>query len=496
MSEKTQIVGKPTAQAFYQVLRHHLKQKQGGQQIITAFEIDPDKGSKALADYLRRQLPQDEQLANQLTQALGGGGQFATIVTGGQVDEIINIARLGVLNLTIRRYLYVFRDVRQLLVFLAVVVLGITAVIYLRWLSNQPAVMTGDFNIAVAQFTEEPASANPITAPIVSQMLFNFLENEYQLSGLGNVQVAQDKIGVVTEANEAKELAETINADLVVYGDVTVTNGTALVYPKFYVVESLHSDVSEVNGQHQLALPTAFPLEELADYQNPENVALRQRTAILTEFTKGLAYLNTGDVPQALEAIQKTIHYSETYEDFEGKEVLYLFASHIERLMGNYEAAITYAETALTLNTSYARAYIALANIYYDQQDFDIALTYYEQAKNAENQPDGAYIPQKANLGIGNIYNYQYQIAEPAAKPGLAEQALNHFQAVITAYEDDPDADFRLREMAAWAYYGIGIIYQREGQDDEAQKVFEQALALTQDAELEERAQNRLDEVR
>jgi hypothetical protein len=40
---------------------------------------------------LREQLPQDETLANQIAGALGEGNEFATIVTGGQVDQIILI---------------------------------------------------------------------------------------------------------------------------------------------------------------------------------------------------------------------------------------------------------------------------------------------------------------------------------------------------------------------------------------------------------------------
>jgi tetratricopeptide (TPR) repeat protein len=489
-------VSKSKAEKLYLVLRKHLRQSANGRQLVTAFENDPEQSGADLARYLREHLPADTTLAEQIAEALGNPrSQFTSVVTGGQVEQLINIARLGVLNLTLKKYFFIFRDVKQVVAFLLIVLAVGAGVAYGAWRLSQPQPMTGDFNIAVAEFVEKPASSKPTIAPVVSQMIFSFLDSEYQLGDFGNIQVTHDKIGVISGAVEAQALAEAINADTVIYGDVTIMGDKVLISPKFYVAGSLQADIGEINGQHQLGLPVEFSVDNLIHYENEANVILRQRTSILTEFTKGLVYLAANDLNLALEAIQTAIRQGDEYGDFEGKEILYLFASHITRLQGEFEASEQYVKQALALNESYARAYIAWANIYYSQQKFELALDYYEQATHLEDQAYGAYISEKANLGIGNIYTYQYQIADETEKAALAEKALTHLQRVIDAYQNQMSPKPRLKELAAGSYYSSGIIYQHRGDFSEAMSAFGQVLKLTQNSDLKTRAQTRLDEV-
>ena len=119
-----------------------------------------------LAAYLRQKLPEDEAFARKLALALESeaGAQQVTVVAGGQVDQIVNIARLGVLNLTVKRHVSVFRDVRQLVVFLAVALAVGTVLSFIVWKGRQPAKMTGDFNIAVAEFGQVAENAEMMTS--------------------------------------------------------------------------------------------------------------------------------------------------------------------------------------------------------------------------------------------------------------------------------------------------------------------------------------------
>ncbi len=483
------------AEELYRALRQYLAQSSDGEQLISLFEADPEEGSAALADYLRERLPQDDALARQLASALGGENQLATIVTGGQVDQIVNIARLGVLNLTVKRHLSVFRDVKQVALFLSFLLAIGTGIGFGAWRLSQPGRMSGDFNIAVAEFSELPEAPDPTLAPIASQMLFSFLDAEYELGEFGlEIQVAHDKIGAIPGAAEAREIAQAVNADIVIYGDVTVISDLATISPRFYIAESFRSDVGEMTGQHQLALPIEFRTTDIIHFDSEVNDSLRERTGLLIEFTKALTYLAADNLDQSFEAIKKAIQLADSHGDFEGQEVLFLFASTIARLMGDFELSQEYVDRALDLNESYARAYIAQANIFYDQQDFDSALSYYERATQIENQPYGAYIVEKSNVGIGNIYNFMYQIADESEKPLLAEKAISHYQVVIQEYQSASNP--HLRDLVALAYYGSGIIFQREGDFDEAREAFEQSLALTQDSELETRIETRLEEVK
>jgi len=486
------------ATKFYGVLRDHLLQSSEGQQVITAFESDPEEETATLAQYLREHLHQDEALADQLAEALGEGNQLATVVTGGQVDQIINIARLGVLNLhlTQKKYLSIFRDVKQLLIFISIVLLVAAGVTYSVWLSNQPRRLDGEFNIAVAEFIEKPVTKNPETAPGISQNLYSFLDREYE-SFEADVQVTHDKIGEISEFEQATEMAEKVNAHLVIYGTVIKFGGNGIeITLRFYVADTFHSDVGEISGEHDFSY-IVFTEEDLGHYDSNVREFLRDRSRLLTEFTKVLVYFAADDLDAARTGIEETIKIADDYGEFEGKEVLHLFGSTITRLLDDFEASRYHVDKALELNDSYGRGYIALANIFYDQQDFATALDYYNQATKLKGQPQGAYIIEKANAGAGNISNYLYQVADASNKQALANETLSYFQVVIDSYDSaNPRVKERLREITAWAYYGSGIIHQGEGNQIEAVRAYQQVLKLTQDLGLKERAENRMNEVR
>jgi hypothetical protein len=484
------------AEKLWLVLRGHLNRSIQGQQLIAAFEEDQDRGSIILADYLHKQLPVDNELAERLATVLGNGGEFTTVVTGGHIDQIINIARLGVLNLTIKKS--IFRDAKQVIVFLIFFLIVGTGIASAAWYLSQPRWMDGDFNIAVAEFSEHPASSAPTIAPAVSQMLFDFLESEYQQGELGlNIQVAHDRIGLISGATEAEGLAGKINADVVIYGSVIIVGGRVSISPRFYVSESFRGEIGELTGEHNLALPVEFLVTQSADIiriGSELNTTLRESAAVATDFTKALTFLATDNLNPALRAIQNAIDHANAYGAFEGKEVLCLTGSYITQLTGELDASQQFVNCALDINASYARAYIAQANIYYQRGDLQMAQIYYERALQLDNQPYGSHIPEKAHIGIGNIYTYQYQVANATEKAMLAEAALSHFDIVIKAHQSAPD--FVIDELAAQAYYGSGVIYQLEGNHDAAITAFQQALALTRNNELMERAQDRLIQVR
>jgi tetratricopeptide (TPR) repeat protein len=493
------------ARQLYRTLRDHLSHSADGRQLIAAFEASPDQASSGLADYLRRQLPGDEALAQRLAAALGEDqAKFATIVTGGQVDQIVNIARVGLLSLTINKYFYVFRGVRQVVAF-AIILLGVVAgVVYLAWSANQPYVMpAGDFNIAVAQFAEVSERGETSVAPAISRLLADYLDSSYQAGDFGaRVNVQYAKIGVIDEATDAERLAQSISATLVIYGDVFVTGSDTIVRPKFWVATSLQPDTREMTGagQYQLDYPFRFSQSERADLVSGVSTVLRPRSLILVEFTKALVYRQSHRFDHALDAIESAIREAETYGHFDGQETLYLYAAEISRQRGNLAASQQYVDLALQTNPKYARAYIAQANIYYDQavahigsdqDNFDKAAQYYTQAIQLNDPQSRAFVPEKAHLGLGNIANYRFQ-AQPTDTQA-AQDALLNFSLVITSYQQARNP--YLKELAAWAYYGSGIIYQIQGQAATARNTYQQALDLTDDANLKKRAQTRLDQL-
>jgi tetratricopeptide (TPR) repeat protein len=477
--------GRAASGRFYAALREHLAGDAEGAARISAFEQDPAAGEAALAQYLAERLPGDDALAAKLTSALQGtgDGRFATVATGGHVDQIVNIAKLGMLNLTVRRYLYVFRDLKQLIVTLAALILVLAVTAGIIWKIRQPAVLDGDFNIAIAEFAESPPTSQPIAAAVASEMLFNTLTDEYRGGRFGDVQVGHARMPVVSDAGEAERLAAKVHADMVVYGSVTRIGDDVRIWPRIWVAPEQERDVSVISGQHQLGVPSEFHLEELQDPGAVEASGLRRRMIVLVEFTKALSYYTANEFALAQRAADQALDSADAYGTFEGKETLYLLAHIIASEMHDPEEAELFADKALEINPDYGRAYIAKGNIYYGRMDFENAAYYYETALALADEPYGAYVAEKAHVSLANIATYQFQL--PDSDPALAEEALAHFAAVIESYRQLKEKPMRV--LAAQAYYGSGIVYQWQQAWAHARDAFEETLRLTDAPDLRTR---------
>jgi tetratricopeptide (TPR) repeat protein len=387
---------------------------------------------------------------------------------------------------------YLFKDVKQLAFFLSTVLFVSGAIAGGIWYSNQPMKMTGNFNIAVAQFGEiqtngeiEPSAR----AESISGAIFNFLDSEYKSAGL-KVTVSHKNVPLITENIQAEKLAQQIHAHMIIYGTVYFQGEKAEFSPRFYV--STLPDTDELTGQNELAYPIPFESLDLSS-MDKVNLELRRRTAILFNFTKGLIYLSQGDVDNANRSIQSAIHLTEKLPSpFAGQEVLYLFASHIQLQQKQYQNANDYLDQALELNPQYARAYLARGNIYYAQalsHDFDTDLLMkaydeYELAYQAPNQPDGAYIPAKAHTGLGNIL---VLLAQETDDPDLFARAIENYSYIIKQYEETHNPI--LRDNTTIAYFGLGAAYERQGKIEQAIKMYEQAYALSENPEFKARIQ-------
>ena len=94
---------------------------------------------------------------------------------------------------------------------------------------------------------------------------------------------------------------------------------------------------------------------------------------------------------------------------------------------------------------------------------------------------------------------FQYVKQNPAAGSAagieLANCAIDHYQVVIDSYLQKKKPEASLREAAAWAYYGSGVVYHESEELEAARQVFDQVLRLTETRDLQERARNRLSEL-
>lgn len=383
--------------------------------------------------------------------------------------------------------------VTTIIIIVAVAVAG-TGAWYLDKVGQKPARMTGDFNIAVAQFGEvtDKGVVSSARALQMSDLLFNFLDSTYKTTDFGqNIQVAHKKIGILTEDREAEQLARDINANIVIYGNVFVDNNNATFSPKFYVRERNQNGTvitGEFTGQHQLAAPIQFDIS-LVDKQEQANNELQSRAATLVHFTQGMVYYSAQNPKAAAHSFEQALRASEQGGSQRGDEVLYFFLAEAERFNGDFFQAAKHADKALQLNPEYARAYILRGNIYYalfertyNKIVLNKALISYKRALTAKYQPPGAYVTQKANVSLGNIYVTQ---AQDNNNKALFTQAIDLYSAVITEYEATKNES--LREITAKAYFGLGAAYERQGNAAKAIESYQQCIKLSIDPDLKSR---------
>jgi tetratricopeptide (TPR) repeat protein len=406
------------------------------------------------------------------------------------------------------------------------------AIAFLYWMSLQPRRLTGDFNIAVAEFTQV-GDSKPKVASILSQTIYQFIDQEFNSPQYNiDIDVEHKNIGVISGEDRAEELAQSINANIIIYGTVRVINENVIISPRFYIANSIRADAGELIGFHQLEVPQGLRIKDLPNLLiegTEEREKLLHNSEILIYFTQGLTYLVLSEDEEAgresylrlaFESIQKAITRSNELKAKTGleagNEVLYLFASYISLLRGNQELAKKYIEETLSINGCYGRAYIAQGNVLYDmgvsahahgdrifQDYFDQAIRAYNHAleldanhADCEVQPYGYYLPVKAHTGLGNTYSFLFQVGQDAMNPALAQKALSSFEQVVTAQnhlpKDDPGRDL-LTKLAANAQYQSGVIFLIQEKKEQAIDKFKLVIQLEDCTPLTTKAREQLE---
>ena len=90
-----QPVDPQAAATLLDILRDRLADDSKGRDFLARFEQDPQENAEGLADYLRRRLDVDDTFVQALAEAPELPADVRTVVHGGQVERIIQIAQAG-----------------------------------------------------------------------------------------------------------------------------------------------------------------------------------------------------------------------------------------------------------------------------------------------------------------------------------------------------------------------------------------------------------------
>ncbi len=454
--------------------------------------------------------PKPASAAPAPTQPAGSGDQISGSIgdnaRGAAIGKNIfqNIIVIGTLKIPVLPVLILI-----LLVLVAIAFFG------LRLLG--PAKMTGTFNLAVAEFGQLDPSGKVVSSTLgdqISQRLFQGLQIELEdLSPADRAnfqpQVWQDslpvtqkrvKIGIIPgDSSQARwtaacRLAQSINARVVIYGDLPAGSTSDEFIPEFAVCDNpgLRLDADEIVGSHQLIQGLSLQLLGQLGQPNADlavNMQVNSWTEILSLFSIGIMYDLQGRSDLALATFQKARENLGAGSDSGADEVLWFFIGREELILSNpaggtaaspqdHSAHLANAEAAfqesLKLNPAYARSHLGLGSVYFSRaqdlspqdrlktSDLANAIGQYQQALAGASASAGALIDVKARLGLASAWILQ---GEAQRDQGQLTQSADSFaQAVQAASESvQPLISAQEYRVLAQAYLTLGEAYHEQG---------------------------------
>jgi tetratricopeptide (TPR) repeat protein len=366
-----------------------------------------------------------------------------------------------------------------------------------RVFPKPPVRMSGEWNVMVAGFANLNTDLHSTDIKLIHDVFFNRFEQE--MLDLGNdtnlvVQVGgSEQIGSISgnsaeeRASEAEKVANEINADMVIYGNVQQVEDGYVLQPEFYIRADNYYEAEELIGQHRFGGPISIiATRDALPSQIQLNIELTRRAKILALVTRGLSLYLIKSYDQAFELFTQA-NQDDLWSISTGRESVYLFQANAALLQQQFDQARSALEQAVKINPDYGRGYIGLGIVHYvlasesasqtsftpDGLELKQSMDFYEKALSvAETQPSSAEIPSKAAFGIGQIYLTKWILGEDTR-----DRSIEEFQKVITRYADGQEP--QLQELASESHARLAVIYRQDNQIDIALAEFEQALRLS-----------------
>lgn len=362
------------------------------------------------------------------------------------------------------------------------------------------APMTGDFNVAVAQFqvygegdegleqaqTLALGFANAVEREIDG--LEDQLDDTIQIRFPHETGVIQGRTDV-ERAENARALAQEIHADVVVYGIVEVHAPAAVIEPEFYVNDSDFVLGADVTGQYRMGCEIQLDKVDNKSLRNDAEDVLEKRLHVLLLLVNGLSDFAVGQYGDAETNFSRALEI----EAWDTPDVIYVLLGNAALQQHELERAEQYFSQALDANPDYARAYAGLATVFlqqaappvqsqtynFDAQLLDRALDHYQKALRSADQSPLADVPTKVSFGVGDVYIRRALLAGTTGDAAASEQyyrlAAQAYRSVVQDYEAGNE---RLQEIAAHAHANLGLILAQRGQAAAAIAEYELALDL------------------
>lgn len=373
---------------------------------------------------------------------------------------------------------------RWALVAVVVAVLALVAAVGLR--AVRPAPMTGAFNIAVAPFGSLNAigrAGRSDEGTQLAQQVFSALGTELeQLAVQPALQPAlrgPDQLEPLADDGEARELAEAINADIVIYGSISA-DGTVFT-PQIFVAGRQLADAEELAGAYPLGEPLTSPVALSGNMVVRERFGaeLGRRARPIADFVAAVNYYTVKEFDRAAEAFRAA---EAAWGELGHKELVYLYLGNTAGRLGGPEALAEAArayEQAIVARPGYPRARVGLAEMTLlramgtcapgstDEAGLDRAAAELRDVLAGAAQAEEPDLALKANYTLGRALLCRAEVAsyrgDAARLRADAAEARAMYREVTGAFEK---GNGRMRLRAAFSYADLAyldMVYPDDG---------------------------------
>ena len=352
--------------------------------------------------------------------------------------------------------------------------------------------MGGAFNVAVAPLVV--SGADQEVGSDISDAVYEQIVED--LSDRADVDVEVAEPGAVrvlpgdtpqARAEAAAELAERVEADVVVFGTVKMSDGLTDVASEFFVSDRGLTGAEELSGFYPLdtiSLATSDPVA----VRRAVAESLEPRIHALTQLVLGLSHYQLNEYSEAEALFEEALA---SWPGTNGRVVVLSLLGNVNGLLGSVsglqrdlDAADRYFADALSLDPKYARARFGAAEVTYQRsrgqpcgrigEEADVAgladaVAQFEEVIGLPGPPL-AFIPERARLEIGKIYQCLFLNGGDHL-----EEAREIVEEVIA----DISGETRLVDLTADAHFSLGLYHLLKGNQETAIAEFETAVDKT-----------------
>jgi tetratricopeptide (TPR) repeat protein len=332
--------------------------------------------------------------------------------------------------------------------------------------------MAGDLNIAVAPFTsngkstlEGVALARDVAEVLRSQLPRLDRSLDIEVRGPDSVGSLSDDDIVGKAASSAQELAHKINADIVVYGELTSSQQMTTLAPEFYLNAEKLPSASALGGRYGYGQTISLPYSIAVSPQARAEVrgALIRRTDSYAAAFIGVGYYLVHSLVAAERYLRQALSASSSTS---GSPLLSLLLGNVADQRGSYATAAHDYSVAARSESTRSRGELGLAEVTYEVSRKDCragrvsrrglltaAAAFAHVLHGLRSEPArsaGSSLAPKAAFGLGQV-----DLCLSAARSANRwREARGYFAAMIAAYNA---ALPELRDDAAEAHADIGL---------------------------------------